>query len=92
MPAQKYFDTFLTENKNVLSFTEPREGEATFAPKMTEKVKSLAAPDGSQVEFVCKVEGSPRPQITWFRQTAIIKPSQDFQVTLPTKIFSLDFW
>ena len=69
------------ENKNVLSFTEPREGEATFAPKMTEKVKSLAAPDGSQVEFVCKVEGSPRPQITWFRQTAIIKPSQDFQVT-----------
>merc|ERR1712051_991640 len=32
------------------------------------------------VEFVCKVEGSPRPQITWFRQTAIIKPSQDFQI------------
>ena len=59
---------------------EPREGEATFAPKMTEKVRSLAAPDGSQVEFVCKVEGSPRPQITWFRQTAIIKPSQDFQI------------
>ena len=22
----------------------------------------------------------PRPQITWFRQTAIIKPSQDFQI------------
>merc|ERR1719471_385056 len=61
-------------------FDKPREGEATFAPKMTEKVKSLAAPDGSQVEFVCKVEGSPRPQITWFRQTAIIKPSQDFQI------------
>jgi hypothetical protein len=33
-----------------------------------------------QVEFVCKVEGNPRPQITWFRQTAIIKPSQDFQI------------
>ena len=44
-------------------FAEPREGEATFAPKMTEKVKSLAAPDGSQVEFVCKVEGCPRPQV-----------------------------
>ena len=40
----------------------------------------MAASDGSQVEFVCKVEGSPRPQITWFRQTAIIKPSQDFQI------------
>ncbi len=45
-----------------------------------EKVKSKTAADGSTVEFVCKVEGSPRPQITWFRQTAIIKPSQDFQI------------
>ena len=35
---------------------------------------------GNQFEFVCKVEGNPRPQITWFRQTAIIKPSQDFQI------------
>ena len=40
----------------------------------------MSAADGSTVEFVCKVEGSPRPQITWFRQTAIIKPSQDFQI------------
>ena len=61
-------------------FDKPKDGEATFAPKIIEKVKSMAAPDGSQVEFVCKVEGSPRPQITWFRQTAIIKPSQDFQI------------
>merc|ERR1719361_1073208 len=56
------------------------DGEASFAPKIIEKVHSMAASDGSQVEFVCKVEGSPRPQITWFRQTAIIKPSQDFQI------------
>lgn len=26
------------------------------------------------------MEGIPRPQITWFRQTAIIKPSTDFQM------------
>lgn len=61
-------------------FDKPKEGEASFAPKIIEKVHSMAASDGSQVEFVCKVEGSPRPQITWFRQTAIIKPSQDFQI------------
>ena len=61
-------------------FDKPKDGEASFAPKIIEKVRSMAASDGSQVEFVCKVEGSPRPQITWFRQTAIIKPSQDFQI------------
>lgn len=36
--------------------------------------------DGYTIQFECKVEGFPRPQITWFRQTAIIKPSQDFQM------------
>ena len=61
-------------------FLEPKEGEKSFAPKILEKVSSLIANDGSQVEFTCKIEGSPRPQITWFRQTAIIKPSQDFQI------------
>lgn len=59
---------------------EPKGNEQAFAPKITEKVKSQRSPDGAQVEFVCKVEGHPRPQITWFRQTAIIKPSPDFQI------------
>jgi len=61
-------------------FEKPKGNEQAFAPKITEKVKSQRAPDGAQVEFVCKVEGYPRPQITWFRQTAIIKPSPDFQI------------
>lgn len=37
-------------------------------------------PDGYTIQFECKVEGTPRPAITWFRQTQIIKPSQDFQI------------
>ena len=59
--------------------TEPKSGEDAFAPRIIEKVVSQSAPDGCASEFVCRVEGNPRPQITWFRQTAIIKPSQDFQ-------------
>jgi len=61
-------------------FEKPKGNEKAFAPKITEKVKSQRAVDGAQVEFVCKAEGYPRPQITWFRQTAIIKPSPDFQI------------
>lgn len=37
-------------------------------------------PDGYTIQFECQVEGHPRPQITWFKQTAIIKPSQDFEL------------
>jgi len=53
-----------------------------MAPKFTEKLKPQHSPDGGTVTFECRVDGSPRPLITWFRQTAIIKPSPDFQARI----------
>lgn len=50
------------------------------APRFLTKLQPIRAPDGTSVTFECQVEGSPRPVITWFRQTAVIKPSQDFQM------------
>lgn len=61
-------------------FTEPGPKEKTFAPRFIEKLQPITTPDGYTIQFECKVEGNPRPQITWFRQTAIIKQSQDFQM------------
>lgn len=61
-------------------FIEPAPMEKTFAPKFIEKLQPITTPDGYTIQFECKVEGNPRPQITWFRQTAIIKQSQDFQM------------
>lgn len=58
---------------------EPKAG-LQKPPRFVEKLKPQQVPDGATVQFECKVEGVPRPNITWFRQTAIIKPSQDFQV------------
>lgn len=51
-----------------------------MAPRFIEKLKPQTTPEGFTVQFECKVEGIPRPQITWFRQTAIIKQSEDFQM------------
>lgn len=51
-----------------------------MAPKFIEKLKPQNTAEGYTIQFECKVEGVPRPQITWFRQTAIIKPSEDFQM------------
>ncbi|KAG8287915.1 hypothetical protein J6590_027253 [Homalodisca vitripennis] len=61
-------------------FEKPSAGEEVYAPRFVEKLQPKHAPDGATVQFECQVEGNPRPQITWFRQTAIIKPSQDFQI------------
>lgn len=63
-----------------LAFSEPKPEEKSVAPKFIEKLQPQHTQDGYTVQFECQVEGIPRPQITWFRQTAIIKPSQDFQM------------
>lgn len=61
-------------------FSEPSPEDKSTAPKFIEKLKPQTTPEGFTVQFECQVEGLPRPQITWFRQTAIIKPSEDFQM------------
>uniref|UniRef100_A0A8D8SBW9 Titin n=1 Tax=Cacopsylla melanoneura TaxID=428564 RepID=A0A8D8SBW9_9HEMI len=61
-------------------FEKPKAGEPTSAPKFIEKLQPKHMPDGSTVQFECQVEGNPRPLITWFRQTAVIKPSEEFQI------------
>ena len=59
---------------------EPGPNEESHAPRFIEKLQPINTPDGYTVQFECKVDGAPRPQITWFRQTQIILPSQDFQM------------
>lgn len=61
-------------------FERAGPNEKASAPKFIEKLKPITTHDGTTVHFECKVVGVPRPQITWFRQTAICKPSQDFQM------------
>lgn len=70
---------FINKKKHFFA-SEPGPEDKSFAPKFIEKLQPIHTPDGYTVQFECKVEGQPRPQITWFRQTAIIKPSQDFQM------------
>lgn len=51
-----------------------------MAPRFIEKLQPIHTTEGYTVQFECKVEGFPRPQITWFRQTQIILPSEEFQM------------
>lgn len=62
------------------NFLEPGPNEKSFAPRFIEKLQPIQTPECYTVQFECKVEGVPRPQITWFKQTQIILPSQDFQM------------
>lgn len=75
MYYQYYNDNYLNNSIGHTSNGKPS------APRFVEKLQPKYVPDGGTVQFECHVEGNPKPQITWFRQTAIIKPSQDFQVS-----------
>jgi hypothetical protein len=61
-------------------FLEPVQDGKSHAPIFIEKLQPIHTAEGYTVQFECKVEGLPRPQITWFRQTQIILPSKEFQM------------
>jgi len=69
----------LLKNESFFS-VEPGPDEKSSAPRFIEKLQPQRVPDGATVQLECKVEGVPRPQIAWFRQTAVIKPCPEFQV------------
>ncbi|GBN94600.1 Titin, partial [Araneus ventricosus] len=63
-----------------ISFSVPKPGEKLQAPKIVKKLSMVKVLDGQTVELTCQVSGNPRPTITWFKQTQIIKPSMEFQI------------
>ena len=65
---------------------ELKKGQKSELPKMVTKLEALTVVDGQEAQFVCKIKGTPRPTVTWFRQTAIIKPSDEFQVIWTFKL------
>ncbi|XP_044005491.1 titin-like [Aphidius gifuensis] len=54
--------------------------ETSLAPRFLEKLRPQHTLYGCNAQFETQVEGVPRPQITWFKQSAVIKPSSDFQI------------
>ncbi|KAF2361287.1 Fibronectin type III [Trinorchestia longiramus] len=65
---------------NLPVFEKLKKGQKAEVPKITLFLESQSVADGQEAQFVVKVQGTPRPNVTWFRQTAIIKPSEEFQV------------
>ena len=48
------------------------------ASEIVQPLKSASAYDGDNVKFECVCLGNPRPNIAWFHDGKIIRPSPDF--------------
>ena len=58
---------------------EWKDGNETVTPEFVEKLESVTVADGAEATFQVKLKGS-NVNVTWFRQTQIVKNSKDFQV------------
>ena len=52
----------------------------SVAPKFTQLLKDMEAPEGNRVRFDCRVIGHPAPEVKWYRGSNEITNSTDFQV------------
>jgi hypothetical protein len=50
------------------------------APKFLKVLDCIYASAGESITFECQVEGNPRPTITWFKQSSIIKANEEIQI------------
>jgi len=50
------------------------------APQFTKPLSPVKADEGQPVTLTVEFEGFPSPQISWYRESFEIRPSNDFQV------------
>jgi len=60
------------------------------APTLTAPLQDMTVESDRPVELTCQYQASPTPTVQWFRETALIKPSTDFQVGHPPIQFPAD--
>ncbi|XP_060064415.1 titin-like, partial [Ylistrum balloti] len=66
----------------VSQFTLEEAQEVTeIPPEFVELLEPQMIPDGEEVTMTCRVEGTPFPTVTWYRERQEIIPSADFKIT-----------
>ena len=57
-------------------------GEALIGPPSSpvfvHELADMHVPDGSPACFECVVHGNPKPNITWYRESFLVEPSDEF--------------
>ena len=77
---------FLSAETNILvalvhstGTEKPFVGEVV-APEVIEPLQTLRAKDGRPATLVCRISGTPTPDLAWFRQSTPIPATEEFKM------------
>ena len=73
---------------HLLSPTEEVTEDAE-APDIISPLENLDALDGDTVTFSCKISGSPKPMLTWYRDDKLLPNCSDFEQSYDGKVAKL---
>ena len=59
----------------------PASQKPAVPPVFTKKIQPVRCYEKEKAQFECEFDGTPIPQIQWYREDFPIKNSPDFQVT-----------
>nr|CAH7752788.1 unnamed protein product [Callosobruchus chinensis] len=63
----------------------------TIAPKFTKRVEPTVAEVGKPARLTCKVEGTPFPDITWYKNEKVLHATENILINIEENTVTLEF-
>lgn len=60
-------------------------------PKFVQRLEPVAAEKNKPARLICKVEGSPFPEVAWYRNEVLLQPSENIQINVTEEAVTLEF-
>ncbi|KAJ8977042.1 hypothetical protein NQ317_000714 [Molorchus minor] len=81
-----------TVHKSVVHKTiGERLRKKTIAPKFIQRVEPVVAEGGKSARLICKVEGTPFPEITWYKNEAVFHATERVFMNITENTVTLEF-
>lgn len=61
-------------------FFQGAEDAAGFAPSFIEKPRIIPNETGTLITMKCKCRAKPKPEVTWYRGTTVVKESSKIKI------------
>lgn len=80
-PQDFFVSDFESRLKKDISERERMDGQSN-APRFEHVLENKQSPEGGEVSLTCKVNGKPLPNIDWYQNGRLIRPSRRYEMKI----------